>query len=128
MNTAIMNTGTGVAMSKADLEAAGIKLRAKPKNATVLSDEDQARQEADEKFLKSITEGKVDEVIATLDAGQDANVADENGQTAVHKVMISDAAKSDAMLTKLIEKGAFVDYADNYGSRPIMCAPAECNG
>ena len=41
----------------------------------------------------------------------DANVADENGMTAVHKVMISDPAKSDAMLSKLIDKGAFCDFA-----------------
>ena len=59
-----------MAMSKADLTEAGITLRTKAKNAVVLSDADQARVEADEKFLKSIAAGNVDDVIAILDAGQ----------------------------------------------------------
>ena len=95
--------------------------RNKPKNELTLSPEEQARQDADMKLLKLVEEGNVAEVKTMVDDQKQAvNVGDENGESSVHKCMrIRSPEAATQMLTMLIEAGAFADYADSYGKRPI---------
>lgn len=94
--------------------------RSKPKSAVAQSPEEQARQEADEDLLKKIEAGDIAGVKAMLEGGQSPNVGDENGQSSMHKVMlVRDSAVAQQVFSLLLEHGAFADYTDSYGKRPL---------
>jgi ankyrin repeat protein len=113
--------------------------RNKPKS--VLSDDDQVIHACDEKFLEAIKDGKLDGVKEMIGAGQKTNVGDEGEESSFHKALLgifqrareapsveaAEAIYKDTQLVEcLVEKGAFVDYPDKNGKRPInLCFDAQ---
>lgn len=74
---------------------------------------------ADSAFLELVDRGANEEAVARLKAGQQINVADERGETAVHKA----TRRGDvAFVHDLLKFGAVPDYADVDGVTPIMIA------
>jgi len=74
---------------------------------------------ADEAFLELVGRGENEKAIAMLKKGQQINVADESGDTAVHKA----ARRGDkAFVLQLLKFGAVGDHADNDGVTPVMIA------
>lgn len=85
------------------------------RGATVPSETDLA----DAAFLELIAKGSAEAAIALLKQGQQINVADEHGETAVHKA----TRRGDkALLTDLLRYGAVHDHQDIDGVSPIMIA------
>lgn len=74
---------------------------------------------ADAAFLDAIDRGDRDSALALLKKGQQINVADERGETAVHKATKGGLT---AFVAELIKYGAVPDYADVDGVTPIMIA------
>lgn len=109
-------------------------LRQKPKGNVTLSNEEQAALDGDAKFLESISENDFQAVKTSLDSGQLVNVADENGMSTVHaaikgiakasvNALLERPSKDDLrVLYLLVERGAYLDYADAYGKKPIHVA------
>jgi len=84
--------------------------------------------DADKDFLELVFEGDVRNVKKRLDAGQNPNVGNENGESAVHLAIKGATRRAAAaaavsgeleLLTTLVERGAFVDYSDSFQKRPI---------
>jgi ankyrin repeat protein len=73
----------------------------------------------DASFLELIDRGAKDEAIDALKAGQQINVADERGETPVHKAT---RRGDDKFVLDLLKYGAVADYADVDGVTPIMIA------
>ena len=93
--------------------------RAPSKTFQQLTVEQEASLKADELFLRSVEEGNLEEVRRrTLSA--DLNVADERKQSAVHKAVL--VAESVKVLAHLIENGAYLEYEDSQGYRPVALA------
>lgn len=115
----------------------------KPKSGA-LSDEDQDLYANSAKFLDAIFNLDIDDVRQRLEGGQLVNVGDENCESTVHKAIagITKRAREQPdkeagalasaqleMLELLVSRGAFVDYADKNGKRPIhTCFDAQTLG
>jgi hypothetical protein len=70
-------------------------------------------------FLKHVANGNHAAALEMIENGQNVNVADEFGRSAVHAAV----SLPGAMLLKtLIAEGAFLDFADARGVRPIAVA------
>ena len=96
--------------------------RNKPKTATALTDEQKAQFEKDRQFLELIEAGQMDDVRAMLDAGQAINVGKESGESTMHLAIYGCCRRQSSdkeIIELLVKRGAFVDYADNTGKRPI---------
>lgn len=91
--------------------------RNKAKTAVTLSDAEQMRESKDQDFLGLVSLGDITKVKEMIASGQETNVGDENGESACHKAM---RVGGDDMLRILVEHGAYADYADIYGKRPIV--------
>lgn len=74
---------------------------------------------ADAAFLDAVERGDREGALALLKKGQQINVADERGETAVHKAT---KGGHTAFVAELIKYGAVPDYADNEGVTPVMIA------
>ena len=101
--------------------------RVKASSAETLKGAEAVAADQDFKFLKDIEDG--DESFSSRSPwdrrrGDDLNTADAQGATAVHHAMKHDAEK---FLKPLIEKGAFVEFPDRDGARPIAWAIRENN-
>ena len=90
--------------------------RNKAKTAVTLSDAEQMREQNDQDFLGLIALGDIAKVKEMIASGQEVNVGDENGESSCHKAM----RVGEDMLRLLVEHGAYADYADIYGKRPIV--------
>ena len=101
------------------------KCRNKSKGGVALSDADKAIEDADQEFLKLIAANDFEGAKMCLDAGQDPNVGNENGESAVHLAVMS--ATDVRLLELLIARGAYVDFDDNYFKRPIQTCIETCN-
>ena len=76
--------------------------------------------EADESFLRSIEEGNLKAVEGAKRKKADLDIADQSKSGAVHKAI---RAKDDNQVLKyLISSGAYVEFMDRDGARPIMIA------
>jgi len=74
---------------------------------------------ADAAFLDAVAKGSEETVRSMIDEGQDVNVADERGESALYKAV----ATGDSSLVQLLLKHfALVDHADLDGVRPIGIA------
>lgn len=107
--------------------------RNKPKSMMSLTVDEEKQLKADELFLEAIHEAyfaksqeERDAAVATVEAAlankQDVNVGDEDGQSAVHRAVKGAASRNATdmkVLELLVANGAFIDYSDNYGKRPI---------
>jgi hypothetical protein len=89
-----------------------------PKTSEALSAAEQAQMDADKDFLELVFEGDVRNVKKRLDAGQNPNVGNENGESAVHLAIKGATRRAAAaaavsgeleLLTTLVERGAFVE-------------------
>lgn len=74
---------------------------------------------ADGEFLEAVDRGEHETAIGMLKKGQQINVADERGETPVHKA--TRRGDKEFVMT-LLKLGAVVDYADVDGVTPIMIA------
>ena len=74
---------------------------------------------ADNKFFDAIKGKKAADVQLMLEAGQEVNVADESGETAVQKACAYDETE---VLKLLLEKRPNVGYSDKRGDLPITIA------
>jgi len=74
---------------------------------------------ADVEFLELVDRGDHDEAINRLKKGQQINVADERGETPVHKAT---RRGDNEFVAQLLKLGAVADYADVDGVTPIMIA------
>ncbi len=76
----------------------------------------------DEKFLDMVGKGMMAECLAMVDEQrQEVNVADELGETALHKAC---RVQNLELLGELLRRGAYVDIPNNAGMRPISVALA----
>lgn len=101
-----------------NLEEAGA-CRNKSRVAAALSEEQQAIADKDARFLDHIVNGEINAVQAMIRENQPVNVGDESADSAVHMAV---RLSSDAILNLLVNQGAFVDYPNEYGKRPISIA------
>jgi hypothetical protein len=74
---------------------------------------------ADAAFLETIERGDRDGALVLLKKGQQINVADERGETAVHKATKRGLT---TFVAELIKYGAVPDHADMDGVTPVMIA------
>ena len=98
-------------------KGAGWKAIRRPGNAQVaLSEEKQAEATADKQFLAAINDGDISTVTSAMRKGQEVNIGDESGNSSCHfAVKVADMK----LLKALVENGAYVDYANDIGHRPI---------
>ena len=103
-------------------EEAPRKCRNKPKNGGA----DEHQLAIDTEFLEAVADLQIAKVKQMLDAGQvnNGNVGNEDGLSSVHIAVKAIAHRKQPqedmkLLDMLIENGAFADYPDNYGRRPI---------
>jgi len=126
-NTAAVAPTTAADAAMADASAPPLRLL--PKNATSQTDDEKAECKRIKEFLDHVLAGDIAYVQAELDAGFDPNVGDDNSITAVHMAMranrsFDESGKSNdedvKILQLLMSKGAYVEFADAYGNRPIV--------
>jgi ankyrin repeat protein len=119
-----------VAMSRAD---AGNAPRLWGTSAA-LSDQEQVLAENDTKFLTAVWEGAVDKILELLGKGQEINVGNANEESTIHvalngmldrarKAPTAEASeaiyKDRKLIDTLVGKGAFPDYKDKAGRKPL---------
>ena len=104
-------------MVKAPSRAEVQPCRCKPRSAVTLTDEEQDRLNLDTKFMDLVSSGDIEGVKKMIEANQEVNVGDDSSSSSCHKAMaLSDGG---AMMRLLVDNGAFADYCDMYGNRPI---------
>lgn len=91
------------------------KCTIKSKGRTLSEEEAQAEKRNDA-FLDLIEKNDVVGVAKALSEGQDPNVANESGESAVHLAM---RCPTTDILKALIVKGAYLEFEDTYSKRPI---------
>lgn len=89
------------------------------KGGVVVSDEQAAFDKKLMHFITAVKEGDTGPVSTLLDDIKTPNVADDTGQTALWFAVDT---KNLKMVEFLLERGAYCDYEDNAGSRPIVRA------
>ena len=89
------------------------------KGGVVVSDEQAAFDKKLMHFIAAVKEGDTGPVSTLLDEIKTPNVADDTGQTALWFAVDT---KNLKMVEFLLERGAYCDYEDNAGSRPIVRA------
>lgn len=91
------------------------------KGGVVVSDEQAAFDKKLMHFITAVKEGDTGskEISTLLDEIKTPNVADDTGQTALWFAVDT---KNLKMVEFLLERGAYCDYEDNAGSRPIVRA------
>ncbi len=98
---------------------AGPKVVRKKQKAYSKTMKPSRQEEADERLLALCAKGATSDVLALLDGGQEIDVADERGETCVHKAVRCGASE---LVAELIRRGALADYEDVDGVRPIAIA------
>ena len=95
-------------------------LRMKPQKYRQMSSEETAQMASDDAFMRLIDDGDWKAVEESKRNGaDDLNIADEMGSTAVHKAMRSGDGK---IVKVLIDRGAYVEFTDSQGARPVALA------
>ena len=92
----------------------------------MMSADELHQAQSDEAFLKSIEAGNVDAVTSAKRQKGDMNIADEACCTTVHKAVRAPGDDECKILQYIVDGGAFIEWADRDGARPIMHAVRPC--
>jgi ankyrin repeat protein len=100
-----------------------------PQPVTVsLTPAEQSVRDGDDAFLKAVHAGDVREVERLLAAGQKINVGNEKKESTMHLAILGlttravqefTVSEETALLDMLVRHGAFADYVDATGKRPM---------
>ena len=102
--------------------ARGLRVLTKNRDPDMMSASELNQATSDEAFLKSIEAGDVEAVTSAKRSSTDLNISDEALCTTVHKAIRARGDEECKILQHLVNGGAFIEFADRDGARPITHA------